>query len=872
MISSTTSEFAVPVTMPATRNSGLNATEVTVALARDGYNELASAKPRRFLEIALDVVREPMLLLLFACGAIYLFLGDKRDAVMLLAFVAIVLTISIVQRHKSERALDALKNLSSPRAQVIRNGTQQRIAGREVVVGDLVVLSEGDRVPADGVLLTSLNLQADESLLTGESVAAAKIHSDDIPAAMPAPHAGETPFVYAGSLVVAGKGIAQILATGNASAIGNIAHSLATIADEPTLIEREIKLVVKRIAIAGFALSALIAVIYALTRGQWLDGLLAGITTAMALLPEELPVILMLFFSIGAWRIAQRRVLARNIPAIEMLGSTSVLCVDKTGTLTENKMELRQLEIFDVTREWNNDDGNYDLAANRNKSLPEQFHELLEFSVLASHRDPFDPMERALHDALQQTLADTEHVHKDWKLLEEYPLSRELLAMSRAWQSPRRDYYVIAAKGAPEAIADLCHLNAQATANVLQRMEALAESGLRVLAVARAKFEQKTLPEIQHDFTFEFLGLIGFVDPVRSAVPPALRECNNAGVRVVMITGDHPATALSIAAQIDLDASAGYLTGAEIDAMDNAQLRQQVRDINVFCRVTPEHKLQLVEALKANGEIVAMTGDGVNDAPALKAAHIGIAMGARGTDVAREAADLVLMDDDFSSIVAAIRAGRRIFDNLGKAIAFVIAVHVPIVGISLLPVLMEWPLLLLPVHVLLLQLVIDPACSIVFEMEAEERDLMRKPPRPRTQKLFSRKLLLAGLTQGGAVLAIIYGLFAVALHNGYDANAARALTFTALIAANIGLIAVNRTRDGGFIDAFARSNAAQRWVIFGTVLMLLAINALSPLQQLLHFTSPAPRGWLLAVTAIVGCYAALEIIRRAGKSSGRTGG
>ncbi|HET8712023.1 MAG TPA: cation-transporting P-type ATPase, partial [Spongiibacteraceae bacterium] len=465
--------------VPVTRSSGLDDAEVAAALARDGFNELASAKPRRFVAIVFDVLREPMLLLLFACGAIYLLLGNKHDAAMLLGFVAIVFAISIVQRHKSERALDALKNLSSPRAHVIRNGIQQRIPGREVVVGDIVVLGEGDRVPADGVLITARNMQTDESLLTGESIAAHKISATQIPIAMPAPCIGESPFVYAGSLVVAGQGLAQILATGRQSAIGNIAHSLAAIEREPTHTEREIEFVVKRVAIGGVLLSALVAIIYAVTRDHWLDGLLAGITLAMAMLPEELPVILTLFFAIGAWRIAQRRVLTRNIPAIEMLGSTSVLCVDKTGTLTENTMVLRQLDI---------ESASYDLSANRNEPLPEAFHALLEFSVLASHRDPFDPMERALHAALQQTLADTEHVHKDWRLLDEYPLSRELLAMSRAWQSPDRDYYVIAAKGAPEAIADLCHLSAAATANLLQRMQVLAERGLRVLAVARARF------------------------------------------------------------------------------------------------------------------------------------------------------------------------------------------------------------------------------------------------------------------------------------------------------------------------------------------------------------------------------------------------
>lgn len=841
------------MTASATRDSGLSDAEVAAALSRAGYNELPSARPRRLFTIVFEVISEPMLLLLLACGAIYWLLGDKRDAAMLLAFVVIVLAISIVQRYKSERALDVLKNLSSPRAQVIRNGVQQRIPGREVVVGDLVVLSEGDRVPADGILLTCLNLQADESLLTGESAPAGKIAGAQIPAAMPAPHVGESPFVYAGALVVAGKGIAQILATGRSSAIGHIAHSLAAIEAQPTAIEREIQRVVKRVAIGGLVLSVLVALIYTLTRGHWLDGLLAGITLAMALLPEELPVVLTLFFAIGAWRIAQRRVLTRRIPVLETLGSTTVLCVDKTGTLTENRMVLQQLDL---------DDASYDLSVDRHAPLPEKFHELLEFSVLASHRDPFDPMERALHAALQQTLADTEHVHRDWLLLDEYPLSRELLAMSRAWQSPRRDYSVIAAKGAPEAIADLCHLGAEATANLLLRTEALAERGLRVLAVARARFEQKQLPELQHDFTFELLGLLGFVDPVRSAVPAALRECRSAGVRVVMITGDHPATALHIASRIDLDASAGHLTGAEIDALDAAQLQQQVRDINLFCRVTPEHKLRLVQALKSNGDVVAMTGDGVNDAPALKAAHIGIAMGARGTDVAREAADLVLMDDDFASIVAAIKAGRRIFDNLGKAVAFIIAVHVPIAGLSLLPVLLQWPLLLLPVHILLLQLVIDPTCTIVFEMEAAERDLMRRPPRPRAQQLFNRALLTASLLQGTALLSIACVLFSIALQLGYSIDSARAMTFTALIAANIGLILVNRMRRGGIVAALRTPNAAQHWVVLGIIAMLSAVNILPGLRALLHFEMPPASGWALAAGAVLMSVAALELIQR----------
>jgi len=818
--------------------AGLTDAQAAHLLARDGFNELPSAKPRNLFLIALDVVREPMFLLLIACGTIYLLLGDTRDALMLIGFVVIIMAISLIQQHKTERSLDALKNLSSPRALVIRNGKQLRVPGREVVVDDLVVLNEGDRVPADGILLSCLNLRADESLLTGESAPVDKIATTVLPSAMPAPGI-DTACVYAGSLIVGGKGIARMLATGRHSAIGKIAHSLAAMEQQPTRLQLEIQRVVVRVAWGGILLSAFIAVIYGALHAQWLDGLLVGITVAMAILPEELPVVLTLFLGLGAWRIAQRRVLTRHISSLETLGATTVLCVDKTGTLTENRMEVEQL----VTATQHVELGKI------KKKLPEEFHALLEFGVLASHRDPFDPMERAIHDALQQTLANTEHVHDDWQLVEEYPLSRELLAMSRAWRSPRRDYFVVATKGAPEAIADLCHLDAVATANLLQQATMMAEQGLRVLGVASARFQQPPLPDIQHEFVFELLGLIGLADPVRAAVPNAVHECREAGVRVVMMTGDHPATALSIARQIGFDVAAGYLTGPSLDALDDAALQAQLKTINVFCRMTPDQKLRLVHGLKKNGEIVAMTGDGVNDAPALKAAHIGIAMGQRGTDVAREAADLVLMDDDFASIVAAIRAGRRIFDNLGKAMAFIIAVHLPIIGLSLLPVLFNWPLMLMPVHVLFLQLIIDPACSVVFEVEPGERDLMRRPPRAPNRSLISRALLGISVLEGSILLAIVLSLFFVSQHWHMNSNAARAFMFVALIIANLGLIIVNRTRQHGILNAIKTPNVALWWVCGAALAMLTAVLTSPWLRQLFHFDALGIHEWLTALGA-----------------------
>jgi len=835
---------------------GLSREEAAARLAQDGRNELPSARPRSLFAIAAKVVLEPMFLLLLACGAIYLLLGDKGEALMLLGFVLVVVSISFFQERKTERALEALRDLSSPRALVIRNGEQRRIPGREVVRGDLLVLSEGDRVPADAVLLSGVNVSVDESLLTGESVPVRKAPAQSAPAAMGQPGGDDLPYLYSSTLVVQGKGLAQTMATGQHTEIGRIGKALAAVEQEPTRIQQETARIVARLAWLGFALSLAVALAYALTRGDWLNGLLVGITLAMAILPEELPVVMTIFLGLGAWRIAQQRVLTRHIPAVEMLGSATVLCVDKTGTLTENRMVLVQLQSQDRV---------LDLTGLAGQELPEQFHELLEFSMLASHRDPFDPMEKAIHKTAQETLAGTEHIHGDWALIEEYALSRELLAVSRVWQSPDREHYVIAAKGAPEAIGDLCHLGQADTEALDRAVTAMAAQGLRVLGVAKASFSETDLPAIQHDFNFELLGLIGLADPVRDSVPAAISESYAAGMRVIMITGDYPATAINIAHQVGLKSPDRTITGTELDALDDEELARKVKDVNVFCRAVPEHKLRLVNALKANGAIVAMTGDGVNDAPALKAAHIGIAMGAHGTDVARESAALVLLDDDFTSIVAAIRLGRRIFDNLRKAIAFVMAAHVPIVGMSLIPVALGWPLVLLPVHILFLQLIIDPACSVVFEAEPEEADLMRRAPRPPGASLFDRGTIAFGLLQGSGILAIVLAVFAIALYRGQEAEVARALTFTALVIADLGLIFSNRSRSRNLIAMIVTRNLALWWVMGGALSFLGLVLYVPPLRQLFHFGYLHTDDILIAIAAGVVCIIGVEAAKRLGK-------
>ncbi|MBI4848518.1 MAG: cation-translocating P-type ATPase [Nitrospirae bacterium] len=806
--------------------SGLSEANAAQSLKQEGYNELPSAKERSIFAIAFEVIREPMFLLLIAGGAIYLLLGDVREAVMLLGFVFIVMGITLYQERKTERALEALRDLSSPRALVIRDRAQKRIPGREVVRDDILVLAEGDRVPADAVLISCTNLSVDESLLTGESVPVRKTFCDGMKE-MARPGGDNLPFVFSGTLVVQGFAIAQVKATGINTELGKIGKALQSIEPEETILQKETGQFVRRLAIFGLSLCSIVVVVYGLTRANWLNGFLAGITLAMAMLPEEFPVVLTVFLALGAWRISRKRVLTRRVPAVETLGSASVLCVDKTGTLTLNKMTVQK--VFS--------DGKFCDISHAQTDLPEEFHEVVEFSILASQLKPFDPMETALRELGTSALSDTEHLHDNWTLVQEYPLSQKLLAMSRVWKSPDNMNYVIAAKGAPEAIADICHMNTEQIQSLSEKINSMAKEGLRIIGVAKSDFTQTSLPGEQHDFKFEFLGLIGLADPVRPGVAEAIKECYSAGIRVVMITGDYPVTAQNIAKQIGLKQTDGTITGAELDRMDRSELQERIKTANIFARVVPEQKLHIVNALKANGEVVAMTGDGVNDAAALKAAHIGIAMGGRGTDVAREASSIVLLDDDFSSIVQAVRMGRRIFDNLKNAMTYILAIHVPIAGMSLLPVLFNWPLVLLPFHIVFIELIIDPACSIVFEAEREEAGIMDRPPRNLQEPLFNRLNIAISLLQGLSVLIIVLAVFILTMQRGQGETDARALSFTTLIIANIGLILTNRSRSRTIWSTLRTPNTALWWVLSGALFFLGMVLYVPFLREMFHFST-----------------------------------
>ena len=826
---------------------GLSAREAAARLQEDGFNELPSSRRRSIFAIAFDVVREPMFLLLVACGTIYLVVGDLEEALMLLGFVFVVMGITLYQERKTERALEALRDLSSPRALVIRDGEETRIAGREVVRGDMLILKEGDRVPADALMRSARNLSVDESLLTGESVPVRKAATPDS-GAMSRPGGDDLPSVYSSTLIVQGHGIAEVQAIGIHTEIGKIGKALQSVESETTYLNTETRRLVRNLTVVGLVLCALVVTIYGLTRGDWLQGFLAGLTLAMATLPEEIPVVLTVFLALGAWRISQKQVLTRRVPAIESLGSATVLCVDKTGTLTVNRMSVARLYA---------DGSSLDISdrADSAPELPEAFHTLVEYGVLASQKDPFDPMDKAIRRLGERELGRTEHWHEDWELVREYPLSTELLALSHVWRSLGSSEYVIAAKGAPEAIVDLCHLPDAERASIARTTQALAESGLRVLGVAMGRFRRETLPGQQHDFDFEFRGLMGLADPVRPTVPASITECREAGIRVVMITGDYAGTAQNIARQIGLQDPERFINGPDLDQMDDDELQRRIGDVNIFARVVPEQKLRIVNALKARGEIVAMTGDGVNDAPALKSAHIGIAMGGRGTDVARESASLVLLDDDFSSIVKAVKLGRRIFDNIRKSIGYIFAVHVPIAGMSLIPVLLKWPLALLPVHVVFLELIIDPACSVVFEAEREEADVMKRPPRRPKEPLLSGRNLLLSLLQGLSVLAVVLAVYSIALDKGLDDGEARAMGFVTMIVANLGLILTNRSWSRTLISTLRTPNAALWWVLGGATTFLTLVLTIPFLRRLFHF-EPL-HGTDLAICLVAGALSIL---------------
>lgn len=769
-------------------------------------------------------------MLLIACASLYMILGDYREGSILLSSILLIVYITFYQSRKTERALESLRKLSSPRALVIRDGQEVRIPGREVVPGDILLLHEGDRVAADARLISGEHLLIDESLLTGESAPVSRSTAE-----------GET-LVHSGTLIVRGKGYAEVTSTGVNSRIGQIGTSLQGIGKSETRLQQEMKILIRTLFLIGAGLCTLIVTAFYLSRGGFIQALLNGLAAAMAILPEEFPVVLTVFLALGAWRLSQHKILTRQPSAIETLGSATVLCTDKTGTITLNKMELAAIHT-----------GNR-LVHHGSFTNTGAVGELLFAAHMASTRDSIDPMEKAIAQSYTAQFGADD----DFDIAKTFPLSDQLLAMTSIVRKPSASGFTAYCKGAPEVVLKLCGPSHPDVASVMKQVSELAGQGYRLLAVASGSVIDPSEITSQKEAPLQYQGLLAFADPIRPEVPDAVAQCVAAGIRVVMITGDYPETAASIAKQAGIDTTGGIISGAELEAMSEEEFRRRIRTATVFARVVPEHKLRIVNALQANGEVVAMTGDGVNDAPALKAADIGIAMGGKGTDVAREASSLVLLDDNFASIVSAIRLGRKIFDNLQKAMSYILAIHMPIIGLTMLPAFVpELPVLLFPLHIIFLELIIDPVCSIAFESEQEEKGIMERPPRDPDVKFFGARKILYSVFEGLLLLAIVVGVYFFSEYELHTEGEIRAIAFASLILGNVFLILSSLSRTRSFFAALFEHNLALLAILVIALGMLAALMLLPALREIFRFEFP---GFIHFVPSVVGAIVLLIVL------------
>ena len=793
---------------------GLSEAEAARRLAREGPN-LFGVRPGRTLPgVALRTLREPMFLLRLTAAALYLAFGKLGEGLFLLGGACVSIGLVVGQEYRSERALQALSALAAPLAQVIRDGELRTIPAASLVPGDALVIGAGGRIPADAVLLRGDALTVDESALTGEAAPVIKCAATSLSdvAEEPVPGGDGGPNLFAGTMIASGEGVAFVMRTGARTHFGRIGDSLAGVREEPTLLQRNVGRLVRRLGLLAMVVCVVLVLAYGALRGDWYLGALAGLTLAISLLPEEFPMVLAVFMALGAWRLARRNVIVRRSAVIETLGATTLLLVDKTGTLTENRMRLAGV--------WRSGSA----FAVEGSLIPEGAEDVVAAALLASAIHPHDPMDAALQ---RSGVAPPQAIP-----LRSYPLRPGFLAFVQVWRDAVEDGVVYAAKGAHETILNLCSLPEAVRRQAEAAAESMAARGMRVLGVAEARFD--TDPDVDPEApTYRFQGLLGFADPVRQDVRAALDEAGRAGIAVAMITGDYPATALAVARAAGIDTKAGLLTGTDIAA--GAARAERLADVRIFARIMPEQKLELVEGFKAAGHVVAMTGDGINDAPALAAAHVGIAMGKRGTDVAREASDLVLLDDSFGSIVAGIRLGRRIFANLRRAMVFITAIHVPIAGLALLPILMGLPPLLFPMHVVILELLIDPLCSLVFEAEQSEEAAMARPPRPAGESLFGAQDIARALVRGAVLLAVILGIYAGLIASAAPEGAARAMAFTALVAGDLAMALAGTSSDAPSL--FDRRRLAF-WLIAAAALVVMALCLTMPaLRTILRFSA-----------------------------------
>ena len=746
---------------------GLNSEEVEKLQKKYGMNELVIQEKPNMLKKFLGVFKEPMFLLLLIAATVYFLLGAPKDGAIMLVFVGFVASITFIQEWKTEKTMNALKDLTSPKVNTLRNGKNILIKSTELVPGDVVFLSEGERIPADCIVLEPSNFSVDESILTGESEYVMKVSTTQ---SEKSTDYWKKDILYAGTLCVFGKCTAIVKFTGINTEYGKIGKAISEAKDEPTPLQKKVSILVKNIAIAGVILCISVMVASYFYSFDILNSILSGISLAMAIIPEEFPVVLTVFLSMGAYRLAKNNTLMRKISAVETLGSATVLCVDKTGTITQNKMKVKS--IYSDGRIFNNED------------LKNQ--ELSDLMVLSCEKDPYDPMEKAILEAAN--LSQLETVYK-------YDLSKKIAFDSKTKRMAniyiKDNKYYVAVKGSAETVLGLCNLDKQTMDEINIEIDKMASNGLRVLALADCTSEE--VYEDLECYELTFKGLVGLQDPPKEGVEEAIKLCKKAGIRVVMITGDYSKTAMAIGEEIGLKFTDKVIVGNEIDSLSENELCEVVKSCDVFSRVIPEQKMKIVKALKKNGEIVAMTGDGVNDAPALKSADIGIAMGQRGTEVAKEAAHMILMDDNFTTIVKSVKDGRRVYDNIRKAMVYILIIHIPIAAMAMFAPLFNLPPLLLPMHIMLLELIIDPTCSIVFEGEPAEANIMENPPRPPQEPLLTRNLTIKVVLQGVVMFLAAFMPFHYMIDLGISSEYARSFSLITFIVANVTLVLVNRS-------------------------------------------------------------------------------
>lgn len=790
---------------------GLSDTEVLDSRKKFGTNILESKKKNPILEAIVALLKEPMVILLLVAAALYFFTGNTGDGIFLAVAIVLVGAISLYQDAKTHSAIEKLKQLSQPKCKVIRNSKVVEIKSEEVVVGDFLMVDEGSTIVADGKIVHSNDFSVNESILTGESFSVNKDASS------------KNNTIYMGTQVSGGLAIAEIFAVGSKTEIGKIGKSIEEITTEKSTLERQINNFVKKMVIAGAVIFILVWGFNYYNTGNVLDSLLKALTLAMSVLPEEIPVAFTTFMAIGAWRLMNLGVIVKQMKTVESLGSATVICVDKTGTITENRMQLDRIYTLET-----------DKITSTEEVLSESEKKLITIAMWASEPIPFDTMEQSLHAFYGKITAKDER--PNYKMVHEYPLDGKPPMMTHIFENEQK-IRIIAAKGAPEALMAVSGLNDEQIQNLKQQIIILAKEGYRVLGVGISNFEGTLWPKKQQDFNFEFKGLIAFYDPPKKNISKVFQDFYNAGIAVKIITGDIAETTMAIAQKVNFKGSGEVISGDEIASLDAAELQKITSEKNIFARMFPEAKLKIINSLKAQGHIVAMTGDGVNDGPALKAADIGIAMGKKGTEIAKQSASLLLVDDDLSKMVDAVAMGRKIYSNLKKAIQYIISIHIPIILTVFIPLVLGWvyPNIFTPVHVILLELIMGPTCSIVFENEPMEKDLMLQKPRPFTSTFFNWSELFTSIIQGLAITAGVLTVYQLAVNNGYDEAATRTMVFTALISANIALTFVNRSFIYSIFTTFKYKNKLVLIMVGITIGITLSLLFVPPFTEFFGF-------------------------------------